>query len=479
MLRLLKFFCTIIFSGIIVLCSIAGVVMASYSSEPVNIRVALSSGTNIANFRVEQGSYKLIDQATGMVIGEPQTGEFWSIVKKGQGMQVERERIPLDFATFRGPLKLVSNNVQNMNIVSYSNNKYRDNLHFVDQTNGMLVKNVLELDKYLYGVVGPEMGNYAEMEALKAQAVASRSYALARINTNAVFDVSNDVNSQVYSGYNAEIVPGGHRVIEAVQATAGEVIFYNNQLVTAFFHSNAGGYTENSENVWSASLPYLKATPSPYDVYAFELPTQSSGWPASTYKWEKHFTYSEAQKMISQWNNNSKNNPQIGNLQNIVLQKLNFGSDISNFSGRVTELKIFGSSGAATAFKDQIRSVFGLRSTKFDIEMDSTVYIKNGDNQVQLVNYHGNLQVISNGGVIQEANVGSSNFVIKNKNQSKNVPKIFTTISFYGQGFGHGVGMSQWGARGMANAGYNYRQILEHYYNQAKQDGQLQIKKYY
>ncbi|KUO50641.1 MAG: hypothetical protein APF76_08315 [Desulfitibacter sp. BRH_c19] len=448
----------------------------SLANGNVSIRVGLTSGITMAKIRVEKGSYNLVDESTGFIIFQARPGSLLTIVKKGPVLDVEVENNPLSI-TYKGPLVLIPEDENSLNVVSFSNTLYRDAFQFHNENEGISVINKLALERYLYGIVGPEMGASAEIEALKAQAVVSRSYALSCLNSGKKFDVTNNTSSQVYKGYSAEI-GGGSNAVQAVDGTVGEVIYYENTLVQAFYHANAGGYTASSENVWHNSLPYLKATPSPYDSYAFDYPHQSGGWPANTYKWEKTVSVPEAQQMIDRFNQNS-GSMSIGNLVNLSTIKLDYTTQGTPLCDRVTELEVYGSNGVGKVIKDQIRNIFELKSTKFDIKIDSAVYIKNGSNAtVQMNSAHG-LKVIGRDGLITEVNGNSNQFTVKNNIATKQIPKTFSEITFDGYGNGHGVGMSQWGARGMAANGYNYKDIIEHYYNQGNYDGKLKILNYY
>ncbi|WP_028309415.1 SpoIID/LytB domain-containing protein [Desulfitibacter alkalitolerans] len=443
----------------------------------VNIRVSLSSGISIANFRVERGSYYLIDEGTGIIVGQPTQGALWSIVKKGPVLDVEVGGQSVSIA-FKGPLALIPHDQQALNLVSFSNTIYRDNIRFINENEGVRVINELDVERYLYGVVGPEMGTSADLEALKAQAVVSRSYALASMNPRNAFDITNNTTTQVYRGYSAETLPGGNKAVKAVDDTSGEVIYYGDTLVQAFYHANAGGYTASSENVWHNPLPYLKATPSPYDIFAYNYPNQSGGWPANTYKWEKTVSLAEAQQMIEKYYQNS-NSVIIGSLLNLSTRQLDHTTKGSTLCGRVTEVEVYGSAGTGTVTKDQIRNIFGLRSTKFEIKIDSAVHVKNGTNAIVQMNSADGLKVIGRDGAISDINGSKPDYAVKGKASTRQISKNFSKITFDGYGHGHGVGMSQWGARGMAANGYNYREIIEHYYNPGKYDGKLRILNYY
>jgi stage II sporulation protein D len=442
--------------------------------DQVMVRVGLSDTTTVASFKVEAGEYQLIDESTGIVIAKPPIGSSWTIIKAASGVLLEKDGIAEGIA-YHGPIMLEPIDFDSLNLFTYSTQRYRDGLRIINRPSDLLVVNELDLEKYLYGVVGAEMGNYAEAEALKAQAVASRSYALSLIDYAKDVDVTIGTNSQVYGGYDAEISPGGQRSVEAVKATAGEVLYYNNILVEAYFHANAGGYTSSSETVWNLPMPYLKATPSPFDSYALNFPTQTRGWPANTYNWEKHFTKHEIDQAINDWNNRSSSGKQL-DIDSVEDLRV---ASVSSVDGRVTELAIIGETNSSSVYKDDIRSLLDLRSVKFEIETDSSIYIKSDDNQIMQINNLGQLEVITSGKVILPFASNIDYLVGKNLFYQRIIPRLFTSFVICGQGHGHGVGMSQWGAQGMAVQGFNYKEIIEHYYNQGKHDGNLKILKNY
>jgi stage II sporulation protein D len=127
---------------------------------------------------------------------------------------------------------------------------------------GVTAVNALSLDQYVMGVVPGEMPSSWHSEALKAQAVAARSYALATDRGGSVFDQYPDTRSQVYRGMTGEVSSTN----DAVRATSSEVVTHNGQIVVTYFFSTSGGHTENIENVWGGEpVPYLKGVEDPYD----------------------------------------------------------------------------------------------------------------------------------------------------------------------------------------------------------------------
>ncbi len=243
------------------------------------------------------------------------------------------------------------------------------------------------IEEYVIGVVAGEVPASFDLEALKAQAVASRTYALEhkqRSKTN--YDVTDNTQNQVYINYEDmknkwknNYDENLNKITNAVNSTKGEVLLYDNNLIDAMFFSTSNGYTENSENVFSSKKPYLVSVPSPWDKQ------ESPVFKTTSLISKKEFLF---------------------NLGLPDSNEINISDVKTTNTKRVISLNINGKK-----FKgSEIKSIFKLRSTSFSIE-------------------------------IKEDKV---NFIVN--------------------GFGHGVGMSQYGANGMAKEGYNYKDILKHYY---------------
>ena len=126
------------------------------------------------------------------------------------------------------------------------------------------VINHVYLEKYLYGVVAYEMSNSFPLEALKAQAVAARCYAVKRLEgvRGARQDIGDTSNDQVYKGFNPSLA----NVRQAVDTTAGQVLLYDNSIISTYYAASNGGQTDRTENVWSSALPYFKIRDDPYDL---------------------------------------------------------------------------------------------------------------------------------------------------------------------------------------------------------------------
>ncbi|MGA7935783.1 MAG: SpoIID/LytB domain-containing protein [Kovacikia sp.] len=269
---------------------------------------------------------------------------------------------------------------------------YRGRTLLVPTAKGLTAINYVDLEQYLYSVLGGEMNGNWPQEALKAQAIAARSYALYKREraTNKIFDVGDTPTWQVYDG----LIDESAGTQAAVEATKGQVITYKGQIIEAVFHSSAGGCTENVENVWTQALPYLRS------VKDFD---QAS----PVFQWTKTFSRSELSQRI----------PGVGNILSLQPEKM-------TECGRIVTMKVIGDRGMRTISGDRLRSALGLKSTLFRITSQTTS--------------------------------------ASGKGKSQGVPVIFQVN---GQGFGHGLGMSQWGAYSLAQQGANYLQILLHYYS--------------
>ena len=243
----------------------------------------------------------------------------------------------------------------------------------------------LELENYIIGVVSCEMPASFEEEALKAMAVASRTYALYKMKKNNKYDLKSTTSDQCYITESDMKKKWGDdydkyysKIKNAVNDTSGEYMTYNDEVIIAFYFSISNGYTENCENVFSQKLDYLVSVES---------------------SWDEEYSFKEKDVVFSI-------NDFLDNLGITDNGIDNISFDRSS-TGRVNSVKINNYSFKGTKF----RSLLGLRSTDFDILVDD------------------------------------GNVLIKTK------------------GYGHGVGMSQYGAHSMAKMGYSYDEILKYYYS--------------
>lgn len=154
--------------------------------------------------------------------------------------------------------------------------RYPGNIEIWKGSAGLYLINELSLEDYIKSVVSAEVGSEWDMEALKTQAVISRTYALYHksLNNNPNFDLSSSVLHQVYKGSNDNA-----RISYAVMNTEGEVLTYNGKIIEAFYHSTSGGLTEAPEEVFGKSIPYLKPVSgscesSPYWIWERRIPVE-------------------------------------------------------------------------------------------------------------------------------------------------------------------------------------------------------------
>ncbi|MGI6684981.1 MAG: SpoIID/LytB domain-containing protein [Bacillota bacterium] len=457
-----------------------------------DIRVCLSQGTYSVVFKIVEGEYLLQDLGTRLPIAALKSGDIVTVNQAGKVLTININGSQITGA-FTGPLTAVPEDEDELNVFSYKNTLYRDDISLSIDSGSLLVINNINIEHYLYGVVGQEIGYTAPKEALKAQAVVSRSFALYFKGRNVKYDVGTSTSTQVYGGYSAELNINGDKVIDAVDDTRGRVIYYYNEktgrseIIQAFFHSNAGGFTENSENVWNEALPYLRAVPSEEDRYAETYADETGeSWSASTYRWEKSFTREEIKVAIQSYSQKTGIPINIGEFQSINLFWVGRDGITPTLSGRVTRMDLVGSKGKHSVYRDNIRSVFGLKSTKFDIVAEGNrsnqFVIRDSFGKIHRVDNLGSLQVITGDNRIvtlnDTDNNSGENYQMIGESGQTGLTAATSRITFIGQGYGHGVGMSQWGARGMALKGYNYKEIIYHYYNQGKDDGTISIERY-
>lgn len=454
---------------------------AAHATGP-EVRVALLRGAEEARVGAFAGQFTLYDRGQNISLASVLPGSKLVVAGPAGGLWVTGSQGPVA-GPLAGPLELVPETDEALFI--FEDNIYRGRLFLTGRAEGLLAVNILGLEEYLYGVVGEEMGYDAPSEALKAQAVASRSYAVSTLGRNPDYDLGPDTLSQVYQGYTAEMKLPADRVREAVDATRGQVIYFDGQVIPAYYHANAGGYTEASENVWSQALPFLQPVPSPGDETAWSYqPQADNGWPANTYQWQASLSLEAIEERIAAWNQRqlASGRPDlavnVGRLLGLeVSREQRDPSRGETLSGRVTRLDLIGEAGTASIYRDQIRSLLGLRSTLFTVQTDSQVWLATSGG-TEAVNQTAGKYTITSEGQSREIAVGTGELWLQGATQGREVPVVPAGFTLAGRGWGHGVGMSQWGARGMAQQGYKYQEIILHYYNQGREDGRLTIGNY-
>lgn len=306
--------------------------------------------------------------------------------------------------------------------MSCAGKSYRDVIRLVHKNGKIQIINVLTMDHYLYGVIGKEMSESFPLEALKAQAVAARNYTVVSIGKHASegYDICTTDHCQTYGGVAGE----GPKVRQAVDETSGKLLLYNGEVAQCYYTTSDGGYTEDSENVWVATLGYLRGKKDPYEDPA-RIPD---------YTWTKTFTAKQIEDTLK------NRGAGIGTLESVEVTKY-------SENHHAIEVVFTGSNGKKTYTKDNIRSAFPstLKSTLFTITGGgkATFAVLTGEGTVETPAF-------------------SATVLSANGRETLSAASDSYTVS--GSGSGHGVGMSQYGAKFMAEKGMSYEDILKFYY---------------
>ncbi|WP_082650951.1 SpoIID/LytB domain-containing protein [Paenibacillus etheri] len=436
------------------------------------------------------------------------------IMRLDAGLDLSSETQANHYMVFGNAKFLAVGSEAGIQLEERSKRTYRGNMELSNLRGSLAVINVVSLEQYLYAVVGGEVSSSWPDEALKAQAVAARSYAMAQGNRFEVANVVDSTLSQVYNGIGSEAPV----IIKAVDATAGEVLMSGGKVVEAVFSSNSGGVTSDPSEVWGNGGDAFASVPSKEDVaatatakkwyylllangisgYAREdnikltgnktaagldvvtattkdvnvrpLPAVESSvsavgklnpgenavvldkvYESGSYSWIKG-PYTSAELLKSLQGKTTSTLPSsILNLQ--VTQR--------GPSGRAIQVKANGQA-LDVKYPDMFRSAFnGLPSTLFDIVPAGSYTVLGADGATSTIGSSQSAGVLSASGKV---NVNGSGTVVMGGDSSARAITNSSGFLFIGQGYGHGLGMSQWGVKGMADGGYDYKQILQHYY---------------
>ena len=340
---------------------------------------------------LSQGVFEVHLTATKGMLSVYQELEQQPIFKVSEGGELNvcmlRDQILVNGQELKGDRFIVQ--PEDMGFIKVNGTPYRGYITLLKKT-GMTVVNNVFVEDYLYGVVPKEMPPSWSVEALRAQSVAARTFTLKNRNRYSTegFDLCNTAHCQVYEGMSAET----HSTTEAVDRTHGEVLFYKGEIIDALFHTDSGGMTESAEYVWGSAVPYLRAVAEP------QMQTQP---------WNRAVSVDSFVQIME------KSGKPLGTLKEIHLSPLTVGrgSGDRSPSGRVRSAEFVGSKGRVVLSGNDLRSMFSLPSTLFDVHCSGE------------------------------------------------------EILFSGYGSGHGLGLSQWGAKVLADQGNTYRDILLHYYS--------------
>ena len=368
--------------------------MAGFAEAAWQPELLVSLGTTGTTLRLSGNMPVVLKRLDNQkVVWQGKAKEFATLTFAGTGWELNGKKLKnADAAT----LELTVADERNLAklISTYDNKSYRGALRLLPRKGGLHIINRVTTEEYLQGVVPEEMPAEWNAEAVKAQAVAARTYALHQRKRHAKegFDVCASTHCQQYGGVAVERAAAN----QAIRATQGMVLQSNGALVDALFHTDSGGMTENSEDVWGSRIDCLRA--------AKELRTE-------TCPWEKTITAAQLSGLLAKRGRN------IGELKKIELSPIKIGkaSKDRTISGRVKAVTFVGKSGRAGMTGNDLRSMLGLKSTLFSMTLNRNVVI------------------------------------IK------------------GYGWGHGLGMSQHGARSYADSEHwDCKKILQHYYQGAE-----------
>ena len=386
--------------------------------------------------------------------------------------------------TLRLPVSLSSRHP-----LSFNKRRYRGAFRLISSGSGITLLNVLDLEEYLRGVLKMEVNPAWSMEALKAQAVISRTYALRSVLQNrgkGGYDLGDTVMSQVYRGMNAE----DPKTDQAIRATKGMVLKYGGEIAFTPFHSHSGGATADVSTVWGGNMPYLKGV---NEDFRTESPHET---------WEARLSAAQVEEALRSAGVN------VGRLQELRVEQ-------SDSFGRATTLRAIGTNGSRTLKSHSFRMAAGstvIRSTLFSIasagsgsrtpvpiaplprsntvppaspggsDVPSSLTPMSAAEERQLTdlteqgvfNAEELMDMLFNpekrkGYLIRALRTVRPGITVQPQPQP--VGPASGQFLFRGKGWGHGVGLSQWGAKALADQGWDFKKILSFYYPGTKLEG--------
>jgi len=421
--------------------------------QPI-LRVGIFLNQNEVNIGGD-GTFKIYNLKSNNLISEEHS-KIVKLLLHDKGIEI------LEKGVYSGPIKIVP--IGNTKIIVVFNGQkyhYRGNMEIdIDKEYGKLnVINIIGIEEYLYGVLKKEISPLWPKEALKAQAVAARTFAIFNMNKyiDKGYNICASTNSQAYGGVNHE----DPLTNKAVDETRGVIIAYKGNPINAVYHSNSGGYTEDSENVWGSFLPYLRSVESKFEE---KVSPPHHTWTCS----------------IDENDLTRKLQKEGYTVNSVVsIEPVNRSE-----TGRISELVFIADNNEVINMKaNNFRSLMGadlIRSTLFNIKVigKEINIAKDTEDKKEIEDKE------EQGESTQEILEQKKDWTIKEllelmmkrkeereKGKVEKIPKVkivksstpFTFI-FSGSGNGHGVGMSQWGAYGMALQGSRYQDILKYYY---------------
>ncbi len=430
---------------------------AVFASSASSLAIGISAGDDRASFSAGNAQITLTSASGAKATFKSNV----QVVMSSPGV------IKAGSASLKLPVTIRSNSM-----IRWNNRPYRGHFRLFPEGRGFNVINVLGVEDYLKGVLKMEVNPAWPMESLKAQAIIARTYALRNRNRHGSsgFDICALNHCQVYRGVNAE----DPILTKAVESTRGMVLKYQGAYAATFYHSDSGGHTANVSAVWGSSIPYLQGRPEPVN---YQSPYSS---------WQATIRMSDIQRALSSKGIN------VGKLSGIQVAS-------TDSAGRAVDLALLGSSGRTTIRASQFRMIMGsdrIRSTFFTIggsgppvhaspsRSGTTVPGFNEGENIPLSGKDEQILLsLTQKGVFKTEELMDMlvrperrGFYLRKALERQSGSELQLdlpvsgpvasgdTVTFVGKGWGHGVGLSQWGAKSLAEAGWDHKRILQHYF---------------
>jgi len=363
--------------SVIALLSYCVITFNCFADQPKQVRVLIMPDAASFNLKVN-GSYEVQDSLSGKILY--------------RGRELNTTAATYSTGILIGEVNADTNKIfikpTAPEAITINGRRFRGNIQLIKKDNARLaVVNYIELEDYIKGILYHEVSHHWPQEALKAQAIACRTFALYQIqeNTSRDYDVTSDIYSQVYGGRTSE----RYRTTKAVDETKSEVLTYADKIFPAYYHATCAGHTENAFLLWNIDIAPLKGVPC---VYCKESPH---------FNWHLVLSKEEVRDALIKSGYNG-----FKEIKNIII----LAEDVS---GRVREVKVI--------------------TDKKEIKISGKDFRNSlGPNVINSLNFK--------------------------------VDVVDDDVVFIGFGWGHGVGMCQWGAYFMAKDGYKYQDILKYYY---------------
>ena len=344
----------------------------------------------------------------------------------------------------------------------------------------LTVVNIVDLETYIKGVVPYEMSSSWPLEALKVQAVCARSYAYINIHsgkhTSYHFDVCNTTDCQAYygAGTNSSSYQATERTDQAVDETAGEYAWYDGQVIEAFYSSSHGGASESVYNVWGTSLeqyPYLCGVEDPYEADMASKNSYSS--------WTVSYTSSELAQRLENYGYDASSGIEsltltYSDLGNVIQVRVNYrdgGSDTIRPSSMrsvfdISSIRFTVNGQAASSGSGTTSSSGGGLTANGSTSLDSqgTYTVISGSGSLSQAGLDGLYAISGSGSITPAEDAASGGGSGTDTPTGTQVTVSGSSYIFQGSGNGHQLGLSQYGARAMAERGFTYDEIIEFYY---------------